>query len=373
MPFVLWLLAGLFGGGMAGLTALLVHLRRTKITYPAPETLVTEPDVDLRLTRDGNSTFHLHRHSDDPQRIYAGDVLLWEASPDRPAPPETFTLSEPLPPRPVLTLEWDGGRRLHVAEREIPLEGVANFRDIGGYRTRDGQHVRWNRVYRSGSLAGLTTSDQRLLHTLGVRIVCDLRSTEEVEKAPDNLHEYGGIDYRHMEVLADRDASQRERLQAVLFQRERLSQIMPEIYTRVGLEHNAKLNGEILRLMADPDNLPLVVHCTAGKDRTGVIIALLLLLLDVPEETIIADYSLSNHHFATFREIGAAAVKPLGVLGIGAADIQPLLVADPASMRYTLDYIRKHYGSAKAYLNDRAGVDSDTIEALRSVMLTESV
>ncbi len=376
MPFFLWLLVGLFGGGLAGIAALLVALRRNKIEYPHPTTMITEPDVDLIVQRDEANAYYLHWTVEEkPLRISFRDpgtsdeaTLLWDAASGTPPPP-AFKLPDPEPLRPLFTVTFADGRVLSAAEREVRLEGTWNFRDIGGYRVADGRHVKWGLLYRAGALSKLTIHDQRTLHTLGIHAVCDLRSAEETGEAPDNLHEYGGIDYRHMPVQADRDPSQRERLRTVLFERQKLAEFMPDVYTRVGLEHNAMLNGDILRLLADRDNLPAIIHCTAGKDRTGVVVALLLLLLGVPEQTIIADYSLSNHHWQVFHDIGAGAIKPLGFLGIGADDIQPLLVANPDTMRFTLEHIRTHYGTVETYLTTRAGLEADTVEALKVIFL----
>lgn len=377
MPFFLWLLAGLLGGGLAGISALMLYLRRAEIDHPHPLTLVIKPEEDFTLERDESGVHRLISISDEiPVRIRAGDITapenmttIWEATQEESTPPETFDLTHPGFTRPVFELTFADGRISDLSLRDLRLQGAANIRDIGGYRTAEGRQVRWGLLYRAGELSNLTVADQRVLHTLGVKIVCDLRSSEEVTGAPDRLHEYGGIDYRHMEVQTDRSASQRDRQRAVLFQRNRLGDMMPEIYTRVGLEHNARLNGDILRMLADRDNLPTIIHCTAGKDRTGVIVALLLLALGVPEETIIADYSLSNRAWATFQKIGADAIRPLAFLGLTTRSIQPLLVADPATMRITLDYIREKYDTVDSYLTTQAGLDARTIEALKSVFL----
>jgi protein-tyrosine phosphatase len=250
-------------------------------------------------------------------------------------------------------------------ERTIPLASAPNLRDIGGYATTDGQRVRKGMVYRAGSLSGLTTADMETLSRLNLRLVCDLRSDDEVNGAPDRLPP--GTRYLHVPILADDDTARR--LRALLFNREQLYTILMEGYTRVIIDKNAGVIGRTLRSLSDEDALPAVIHCTAGKDRTGVAIALLLLALGVPEDTVLADYTLSNHHYHHFLSIADAAVKPLGLLGIRGADLQPLLIADAKNLRATLEYVRQQYGSVERYLRDAASVDDATLQRLRATLL----
>lgn len=380
MPFMLRLLLAFFGTGAAAIGGLLLWTRRPKLTYPPPHTLIREPEVDLWLLPGDHGGPVLHWRGDvTPVRIDAFPALISEANGAHSipvwsangTPPQKRLALPPADPRQrlVYTVTFNDGRRLKVAPRELPLQGTRNARDIGGYSTTDGRHVRWGMIYRTGSLDTLTADDQRLLHTLGVRFVCDLRSREEVDEAPDNLPQYAGITYLHAEVKSDRSTTQRDRLNALLFQRDRIAQMMPQLYIEVIVEYNAALIGDVLRRLAEPESLPAILHCTAGKDRTGVAVALLLRLLGVPEEVVIADYSLSNRAYESIETVGAAAVKPLGVLGITTQDIQPLLVADPAVMQATLDHIRDTYGDVPAYLRDRAGVDDATLDRLRSLLL----
>ena len=137
--------------------------------------------------------------------------------------------------------------------------------------------------------------------------------------------------------------------------------MMPDMYTRTIIDGNAKLYGGLLRRLSEPDNLPTLIHCTAGKDRTGVAVALLLLLLGVPDEVVVADYSLSNLYFDTFFEYGKRVAHSLRWFGVRAEDLSPLFMANPETLRTTITHIRAKYGSVEGYLRDAAGLDDATM------------
>jgi protein-tyrosine phosphatase len=254
-----------------------------------------------------------------------------------------------------------------LPERFLPLESAVNFRDIGGYRTADGRRVRTGKVYRAGALNRLTDSDRELLARMGMKLVCDLRSQEEVEEEPDRLPDNPAPEYLHLPLKADDDRLRR--LRALLFNRRQIALMLPEMYTDIMIDRNANICGEVLRRLSEPENLPTIIHCTAGKDRTGVVVALLLSLLGVPDDIILADYSLSNRFFPTFLAYGEKTIHPVAWLGVKAEDIQPLLVADPQTMRTALAHVRSKYSSVENYLRDAAGLDEGTLGRLRENLL----
>lgn len=260
----------------------------------------------------------------------------------------------------------------NLAERIIPLEGAFNFRDIGGYRSIGGKRVRKGLVYRSGGLNDLTDSDLAFMQRANIKLVCDLRSHEEVQAEPDRLPQNPAPHYVHMPLNTDADHDRWERLFALFFNRRKLTSMMPEAYKRMMIDGNARLYGDILRRLSGNENLPAIIHCTAGKDRTGIAIALLLKWLGVPDDTIVADYSLSNRYFERFYEFGTRAVKSLNRLGVTGEHIKPLLIANPAAMRAALEHIDTKYGSIERYLRDAAGLDDSVLSRLRELLLEDS-
>lgn len=264
--------------------------------------------------------------------------------------------------RPYFLLDLDG-RRLVVAERALPLAGGVNFRDLGGYRTEDGRAARWGRVYRAGSLAELTGDDLTYLSRLGLRLSCDLRSEEETRARPDRLPD--GATALRRPIVAE--VNRLRRMISLFRKRHRLQALLQEAYT-VMLDQNGAIFAGIIRDAADPANLPLVIHCTAGKDRTGLAAALLLRALGVPEATVIADYTLSNRAFDVLAGRMRPEMEQLYALGFGETQLRPFLLAEARTLAGALAHARRRYGSVEGYLR-RSGVTAETLERLRETLL----
>lgn len=372
MPVLLALLAGVTAlGGGAYLGLQLAKFRRRRFQHPDPITLVTDPDTPLSLIRQEDGVLELRWPGENgPVRVYAGltpDHIDREALIASAEGGSRLSLDALSNRRYFEVIVGDSAPVL-VAERVLPLASVANFRDVGGYPTADGRFIRWGRIYRSGALSRLSTADADYLQALGIQMVCDLRSLEEADDEPDILPQDPAPRYLHEPLYAGETS--RERLLALLFAPQRLTQMLAETYIHDMLEHNGPFFGDLLRRIADESNLPLLIHCTAGKDRTGVSIALLLLLLGVPEAVVIADYSLSNHYFAHFRQVIQPVVKRLAWMGITVDDLTPLLTAHPDNMRQMIAYIRDHYGTAEGYLRERSGIDDTVIANLKAALLS---
>ena len=265
---------------------------------------------------------------------------------------------------------WDG-RSFITAERTLPLQKGINFRDAGGHYTADGQMVRLGKLYRSGSIARLTEADLAYLHRLGIRLVADLRSLEEREKQPDRLPAVPGLVER---PLSMESVDRWERLRGaytVFFRKSKIDDYLLEGYTRVVLDTNPHHIGELFQRLADPEQLPALVHCTAGKDRTGLLVAMFLLTLGVPEETVLADYTMSNLFYDHFRKGIAADLQQMFSWGISVDDLQDLLLAKAKTLQGALTHLRQTYGSLENYLRDYAAVPDETIAQLRQNWLVE--
>jgi protein-tyrosine phosphatase len=251
--------------------------------------------------------------------------------------------------------------------RIVDLEGAANMRDLGGYVTSDGRSVKRGQVFRSARLSELTERDHATLADLGVKLVCDLRSIKEISTEPDHLP--AAIAYHHLAINDDTPVWQR--LSALVSGRPPLAQQLSNLYTDLFIDKNARIFGQTLRLLADENNRPAIFHCNAGKDRAGIVSALLLLILGVSEETVVADYSLSNRYYEHFRRMVAPRITRLGVFNVTVDDLYPLITADPVILRNALAHIRLQYGSIQDYLTGPAGLDMQTLERLRDSLLEE--
>ncbi len=239
-------------------------------------------------------------------------------------------------------------------DRLIALEGAVNFRDLGGYATTDGQRTRWRVLFRADGLSELTETDLAVLRQLGIRTVVDLRSVYELEQSRFDVEAHP-VEFHHFPFIDQLpDVEEWDSRPGLLGSQYTgmLDDAMPQI---VGA----------LEVLAAPEARPAVFHCTAGKDRTGLLSALVLSLLGVPEETVVADYALSGEAMERLR--AKLILKyPDGKAVI--SDISEVFSADPANMVRLFAHLRERYGSVPGYA-ERAGVSDDVVTRLRSALL----
>lgn len=233
----------------------------------------------------------------------------------------------------------------------MPLEGSSNFRDLGGYPTVGGGMVRTGLVYRSDALHALTDADRTLLRSLGVRVAYDLRSDEERRAEPTAAAFLRQI---HVPLVVSGPASLAEAEDGEAF--------LLALYQRL-LFDAAGTIGSILLAMAHGDGAPAVVHCSAGKDRTGVVAAILLLALEVDEHVVLDDYELTAQLQARHR--AEHLLAKLTAAGLPAALVGGLLGTPRAALAESLATLRRRYGSIEHYLLSAAGLLRDDLLALR--------
>jgi protein-tyrosine phosphatase len=260
----------------------------------------------------------------------------------------------------------DGSDPIVTAERRIVLEGAHNFRDLGGYPTTDGYRIKWNRIYRSDTLARITKNDQRTLKKIGIKMVCDLRAPAEVQKSPDALPEDGSIDYLNFSIVS----GNMDTVAAMEKIKKGDTTWLTEEYMIEGYRNNidnyAHVWGAFFERIVSPDSYPLVFHCTGGKDRAGVCAALILLALGVSEKTVIYDHGLSNKFLA---DILPKIYDYFSSFGVDKEKLMPYLTAPRAAIISVLGHIRTEYGSAVDYLKNMAGVEQKTLDRLKQEML----
>lgn len=365
----LWFAGGLALTGGAALWWMATR-RHPPLDYPLPEALVIDLPEDVFVIAAPGGALEIRWPPErQPVSIRVGtqpDACTRELPLPEDATPGRAVFDDLDPQaRHYFEIAFADGGRVVTAERTLNINGAGNFRDIGGYPTQDGRRVRWGRVYRSGYLAELTPDGLAQVESLGVRLTCDLRSEQEVSMAPNRLPD--GTRYLRLPVAARENRL--ARLYTLFVDRRRMLVAMPNTYRYLLIDGNPRLFGRVLTELADEANLPAVIHCSAGKDRTGLSVALLYLILGVPDEIIIADYSLSNQHYPFFRRMSEAMIDPIRRLRVTVDDITPLLTAHPDTLRATLAHIREKYGTVEAYLLGPAGMDAATLERLREIML----
>ena len=261
--------------------------------------------------------------------------------------------------------ELIGRLKTHVAsERGVKLEGVFNFRDLGGYETRDGHHVKWKRVYRSDNLARLTEADLMILEGLNIRTLVDLRSRVEMEKTPDKIPTGAGYVPLPVQTGELNFVAAMERLK-----KGDVDWLTDDFLLRgyiTNLDEYGHVWAEALTVISRTEYQPVVFHCTGGKDRAGTLAALFLLVLGVPEETVIEDHQLSNVFIAPLL---GKVNKYVQSLGVDPEKVKPYFTAPLNCIEALLAHLRSRYGTAEKYLIDTAGLDPKVLERLRSGLL----
>lgn len=250
--------------------------------------------------------------------------------------------------------------------RHLSLGGIRNARDLGGYRTRDGRSVRWGRVYRSGAIGGATEQDRMLLRQRGLRAVCDLRSGPERVAAPDSWPQQAGItlwEQPEQEAVGD----SRELLANSLVSAERTRAVMAEAYRQMPFIQTVAF-GALFRSLIRGD-LPLLFHCSAGKDRSGGAAALLLLTLGVERETVVADYLLSNRAWETLCRDYVDDPRHRAALEHVSRPWLPLLDADQHYLDALLDALFARYDTVEDYLDVELGIPRAAVVELRGRLL----
>jgi protein-tyrosine phosphatase len=254
-------------------------------------------------------------------------------------------------------------------KRHLTFDGAKNMRDLGGYSTADGRTTRWRRIVRSAKMTDLTETGQRQLLDYGVGAVIDLRMRREIEKSPNVFAESNDVVFHHCDLWGDRlndfEPSPSSQGQA---------EMLADLY-RMGLDRCGAVIAGIVCTLADEGDHVSVFHCGAGKDRTGLIAALLLGIVGVPHETIVADFALTDDLFDDpNRNHGAhdPMAIPTEANGGREADVGPLPLyffsCLPKTMSLALDFLDEEYGGAEGYLRTN-GVTDEHLGRLRSKLL----
>ncbi len=249
-----------------------------------------------------------------------------------------------------------------AGERLVPLHGTRNFRDVGGYRCTGGR-VRWGRVFRSDGLNRLTDRDRAYLRELGLCLVCDLRGVGEAEAEPSQLPATG-VERRHIpiEPTVGDGPSMDDLIRAGQVDSLGVADVV-EFYMEALLDDPPALAAAIGALANASGRGSTVVHCTAGKDRTGVVVALLLSELGVSDEDLVFDYELTNRYRTPGRlEELRSELEPQG---IDVDRYRPYFVPSGEVLVGTLERIRERHGSVERFLTGAGGLAPEALAELR--------
>lgn len=247
-------------------------------------------------------------------------------------------------------------------QRRMDLEGASNFRDLGGYEGADGRTVKWRHLYRSNSLSALTESDLEHVGGLGIKVICDLRREEESVEAPSRLPSINAPAILQLPIGPQRkDSKLYEYLWSGEATEEQLRDVMKGIYRDFAIKF-APQYAEFMGRVARADQLPLLFHCAAGKDRTGLAAAIILEALGVSRETILEDYALTNDYtkrnlIEKYPELKSPEL------------FHTMMAANPDYLLASYGAIEEGFGDIDRYLTEALGLTPKAREDLRILLL----
>ena len=261
-------------------------------------------------------------------------------------------------------LEAEEGEAVVLAERQLPLEGAPNFRDLGGYETYDGRRIKWGKLYRSSKLSELTDADLHHVHRLGITLVCDFRQLLEQQLEPSRLT---GHPARRASLPVTPGSLNRflEGLQSGVIAVEDSAELMQAI-NRELVSHQMPQYAEMFRLLLLEDQ-QVLIHCASGKDRTGFGAALILDVLGVEEERIVDDYLLTNRYLPLEREFEKLSGALTDETGepVPHEVLKPLLEVRPEYIAACFEEIRKRYESKEHFFETALDLDEEKLAILR--------
>lgn len=246
-------------------------------------------------------------------------------------------------------------------KREIKLQGAFNFRDLGGYRTTDGKHIKWGKIYRSAEINNLTDKDLDKLASLSINRVFDFRGPMEVSKAPDRLPVNAqriSLPAGSEQVGGDMSAFMKTMMKAT-----NGDSIMLPFYANIE-PFQKRYKPLFDDLFTESKDSAILFHCTAGKDRTGIFAALLLSALDVDTATIFQDYLASNYYSKSGN-----AVKERMMAGLKMPEqvVKDVLGVKADYLHATFNTINNQYGNVKMYLKKVMGLNKKKIKKLKQL------
>lgn len=274
----------------------------------------------------------------------------------------------------LLAMLLVGCEKPHLPEgshvKMIELDGTKNFRDIGGYTNYEGKKISYGKVYRSDQLAELTEDDLEDFQKLGIKTIIDLRSTRERIEKPNILPENHDINIINMAItlkdLQPDELSMQLRNGELEYEKavEQMQQGYQEIVSRY-----STIMRLVLETSADEDKHPILIHCTAGKDRTGVAIATLMLALGIDREQAINDYLLTNDLVLPTYSKARLMVKTISGFKTDDKTFDALAGVKRSYLESSFEVMTQDTNSFGGYFHGNLGLPEDFIDQLRDALL----
>jgi protein-tyrosine phosphatase len=244
-------------------------------------------------------------------------------------------------------------------ERVIQFEGAVNVRDLGGINTLNGRTTRFGVIYRGDGLAGLTDSDLVSFNSLSIRSVIDLRGDDERERAPDRFPIGSKPEVLLRGFMPQGSLVMMEGVNKLGADAAAAAQLMRTNYARIPFEHTREFR-DIMHFIIDHAKAPHFVHCSFGKDRTGIVAAFILRALDVHIDDVVADFEMTKVDMQALDLFDACARQDA---------VEAIMAAPAEYVLACLDAIDTRYGDFNAYLDQALDFGQTERDALASLLL----
>jgi protein-tyrosine phosphatase len=260
------------------------------------------------------------------------------------------------------------GTEVLAGERKLGMQGTPNFRDFGGYPTADGRQVRWGFLFRSGHLSSLSDRDVDLLASLNIDLVCDFRRQEEQAGDPSRLPSLNPPRIVGLPINPGSNSRFFEQADSRMADRQAMFDFMVEI-NRDFAEAQTETYARMFREILEVPNARFLVHCAAGKDRTGFAAAIIQLALGVSRDVVMRDYMLTGQFFHPHAEIARLREK-YQMQQMDSQSILPMLEVHEAYLARALLAIEQNFPSVEVYLEEALGVGEAEVAELRARYLS---
>jgi protein-tyrosine phosphatase len=256
------------------------------------------------------------------------------------------------------------------------MKKIHNFRDFGGYKTQNGLRIKPGLLFRSGSLANRSDNDQKKLSSLGIKTILDLRTNKERTNNPDRIPDNSKINSIHIpiKVTMHDESGIPFQLFSLLFGKARkidYHEAMKQVYQEYVTDFRSEFS-EIIRLVSLGNNLPILIHCTGGKDRTGFACSLIQLILGVPLKTVVLDYLKTNEYLHEVKDEFQKRLKKFSLFGASIEKLLPLFEARKEYWEAAYDQIRNDYGTVQNFVQDGLNVSDEEMLRLNNLLLEKA-
>jgi protein-tyrosine phosphatase len=245
-------------------------------------------------------------------------------------------------------------------DRVIKMAGCLNFRDLGGVYLNNKSQVRKGILFRSDGLSRLTDNDLKVFESLEINSVIDLRHAEEIDKAPDKLPQKMSVKQVTCGFYAEGTKELFQSVNSGLTNACESQILMRNVYAKMPIRHTVEIRKTISHLLHS-SNLPCLIHCMSGKDRTGLVIAIILKAIGAPMSIVLQDYEMSNGDYQQVDVFGPKALRE---------SISAVMAADATYLEASFNSINEIYATFENYLTNGLMLRPVEIEKLKSLLTT---